>query len=84
MEQPPCPQFPYCPVPGKAASINTKGKKNPCVFYAVFQINCLAKVERVHTALLETAFFSLEFVLMSQAGRCRSCSSGDEADPMRQ
>lgn len=59
MEQPPCPQFPYCPVPGKAASINTKGKKKPSVFYAVFQINCLAKVERVHTALLETAFFFL-------------------------
>lgn len=73
MEQPRCPQFPYCPVPEKAASINTKGKKNPCIFYAEFQNNCLANVKRVHTALLETQlFFSLGFMLMSQAGRCRS------------
>lgn len=51
----------------------TQGKKNKCVFYRVFQINCLAKVERVHTAPSEIAFFSSGFVLMSHVGRCRPC-----------
>lgn len=49
-------------------------KQKTCIFFAVFCINSLAKVERVHTALLATQlFFSLGFVLISQAGRCRAC-----------
>lgn len=59
MEQPLRPQFPYCPVPGKAAYINTKGEKNPCIFYAVFQNNCLASREGSHSSFRNTALFFL-------------------------
>lgn len=67
----PCPQLSYGPMPGKAASFLHKEIK-PVYFMQCFKSTVLLNWKGYNTALSEITCFSLSFVLMSQAGRCRS------------